>query len=198
VRLLSIVIGVPAMPVLRNAKWERFCLNVFQSTKTRWSLARCYEEAGYQAVGHSSEMAASRLMKNDEIRMRIAELSRPVAKKAGLSLEALTLRIGEAIDAAKADGAHGAIAQNHGLLLKIADMVRERDEAEQMQFAGATDAEGILDAIRDLVGDVVAAEVQAAITSSVYATDIGRALEIIDGIRADLLARVSATAVLVS
>ncbi|WP_316216760.1 hypothetical protein [Bradyrhizobium sp. SZCCHNR3003] len=147
------------MPTLQNPKWERFAINVFQSTKTRWSLARCYEEAGYKAVGHSSEMAASRLMKNDEVRMRITELSKPVVKKAGMSLEALVSRIEAAIVAAKADGAHGAVAQNHALILKIIDMVEERGRAEEMQFGGASTSAEIMQQIIDELGPTEAVEI---------------------------------------
>ena len=157
------------MPILRNTKWERFAVNVFQIPRSHWSVARCYTEAGYKAVGHSAEQLGSQLLRNLEVRARIEELSRPVAKKAGLSLEALTLRIGEAIDAAKADNAHGAIAQNHGLLLKIADMVRERDEAEQMQFAGASTANEILQHLIDELGPHDAIEICTVIIEAARA-----------------------------
>ncbi|CCE04779.1 hypothetical protein BRAS3843_1130010 [Bradyrhizobium sp. STM 3843] len=140
------------MPILQNQRWERFAINVFQSTKTRWSLAKCYREAGYRAVGHSSEMAASRLMKKDEVRMRIAELSKPVAKKAGLSLEALITRIEAAIAAAQADGAHGAVASNHSLILRIIELV-EAGNADQVVFwGGAMTADEILQHIVDELG----------------------------------------------
>jgi len=184
------------MPILQNPKWERFAINVFQSPKTGWSIGKCYSESGYRARNHSAEQLGSQLLRNIEVRTRIEELSRPVAKKAAVSLEALISRIEAAIAAAQADGAHGAVAQNHALILKIIDMVEER--SAEHQFAGAMDFSEIMALIRDLVGDVVAAVVEAAIVGDVYSTDIDKALELIDGIRAALLARVSTKAMLVS
>ncbi|WP_315730206.1 hypothetical protein [Bradyrhizobium sp. SZCCHNRI2010] len=181
---------------LRNAKWERFAINVFKNPQ--WSLAKSYEAAGYKSRNHSSEMAASRLMKNDEIRMRIEELSRPVARRAGLSLEYLIPKIEAAIADAKRDGAHGSVMSGHTLLLKIAELAEERNAGEAAQYGGATDAEGILDTIRDLIGDAPAAVVAAAITSDVYAKDVDKALQLIDEIKVGLIERVSAKAVLVS
>jgi hypothetical protein len=185
------------MAILRNVRWEAFANHVARSPKTRWSLSQCYRQSGFKAVGHSSEMAASRLMKKDEVATRVRELQAPTARKTGYTLEALIARIEAAIAVAQADGAHSAVASNHALILKIIDMVEERNAAEQ-QFAGAMDTSEIMELIRDLVGDVVAAVVEAAIASNVYSTDIDKALEIIDGIRADLMVRTSAKAVLVS
>jgi len=83
------------------------------------------------------------------------------------------------------------------LILKIIDIVEERNAAEH-RFAGAMDTTEIMTLIRELVGDEVGAVVEAAIVADVYRKDVDQALRLIDGIRADLLARVSAKAVLVS
>jgi hypothetical protein len=138
------------------------------------------------------------LSKNVEVKARIDEIVRPLAKRAGYTLDNLVSRIEAATAAAQADGAHGAVAQNHSLILKIIELVEERNAAEQYQFGGAQTAEEILSLIRDSFGDVVAAVIGAAVVGDVYANDLDKALEIIDQIRADLIARVAAKAKLVS
>jgi hypothetical protein len=125
---------------------EAFVQYVIRSPKTRWSQAQCYEAAGYRTTGHGSETAASRLLKNVEVKMRVQQLSRPAARRTELSLENLIGRIGSAIEAAERDGAHGAIASNNALLLRIVDMVRNEGMGE---FAGAKDANEIMDILLD-------------------------------------------------
>jgi hypothetical protein len=68
-----------------SPKHEAFCQLAVQASKYGWSQALIYQKAGYRAVGHSAEMAASRLMKKDEIRQRIAELMAPAERKARFS-----------------------------------------------------------------------------------------------------------------
>lgn len=138
------------------------------------------------------------MSKNVEVKARVDEIVRPAVKRAGLSLENLIPKIEAAIADAKRDGAHGSVMSGHTLLLKIAELAEERNASEAAQYGGATTSEEVLDMIRDLIGDAPAAVVAAAITSDVYAKDVDKALELIDQIHADLLARVSGKAILVS
>ena len=68
----------------------------------------------------------------------------PPQNRDQLSLEALVVRIERAIANAERDGAHGAIASNHALILKIIEMVNEQNAAEH-QFAGAMTADQIME-----------------------------------------------------
>lgn len=49
------------------------------------SAGRAYEKAGYQSKGNVADSAAERLMRNVEIKARIADLREPVTKKLLLS-----------------------------------------------------------------------------------------------------------------
>jgi hypothetical protein len=160
-------------------------------------MSAAYRAAGYKGTGQGMWAAASRLLSYDEVRMRVAELSAPAAKKASLSLESLLTEVERVLRDAEADKLHHVRLQALGLILRIHELVRDQGVAER-QFAGAMDTSEIMALIRDLVGDVVGAVVEAAIVSDVYSKDIDKALEIIDGIRADLIDRVSAKAKLVS
>ena len=97
------------MPALKNPKWENFCQLTVQGMKHKWSQAEIYQRAGYAARNHSAEMAASRLMKKDEIRARIAELMQPIARKSQITAESLLDRLEANIEAAAAEKQHGAV-----------------------------------------------------------------------------------------
>jgi hypothetical protein len=65
------------MPVLINARHERFAQN-----KTKgMSIGPAYTAAGFKATGHSAEVSGARLLKNVEVRNRIAELQGSTAKQ---------------------------------------------------------------------------------------------------------------------
>lgn len=83
----------------------------------------------------------------------LEQLGKPVAKRAQVSIEALVERIGRAITAAERDGAHGAVASNHALLLKIVEMVRNDDRAGSLaEFSGLQDEAQVVGAIIDELG----------------------------------------------
>ena len=63
----------------------------------------------------------------------------------------MILRIEAAIGAAQADGAHGAVASNHALILKIIELVNEQNAA-QHQYAGAMTFDEIMATLIDEVG----------------------------------------------
>ncbi len=58
------------MGILPNARHERFAQNKAKGMST----GPAYTAAGYKATGHSAEVAGGRLLKNVEVRDRIAEL----------------------------------------------------------------------------------------------------------------------------
>jgi hypothetical protein len=180
-------------------KQEAFAQALAKSVRNGMSVADCYLSSGYRCHDrHSAETAGSRLSKNVEIQARVNEIVRPAVKRAGLSLEQLVVETEAVLRGAKEDRAFGACVSALGLLARIHEMVREQGMADAVQYGGAKWSEEILQLVRDLIGDGPAAVVAAAITSDVYSKDIDKALELIDGIRADLLARRSAKAIVVS
>jgi hypothetical protein len=64
--------------------------------------------AGYKAEGHSAEMAASRLMKKDKIRQRIAELVAPAARETAVTARTLVAELEAARAGASDDRQFGA------------------------------------------------------------------------------------------
>ncbi len=65
------------MPTLTNARHERFAQNLAKGE----SAGLGYTAAGYKATGHSAEQAGSRLLKNVEVKGRVAELQGSTAKQ---------------------------------------------------------------------------------------------------------------------
>ena len=65
------------MPILKNARHERFAQNVAKGT----SAGPGYAAAGYRATGHSAEVGGGRLLKNVEVQNRIADLQGSTAKQ---------------------------------------------------------------------------------------------------------------------
>ncbi len=65
------------MPVLKNTRHERFAQNLAKGM----SAGPAYTVAGYNATGHSAEVSGARLLKNVEVRNRIAELQGSAAKQ---------------------------------------------------------------------------------------------------------------------
>jgi L-lactate utilization protein LutB len=140
------------MPVLRNTRWEAFAVHIAQRPKTQWSIGRCYAQSGFKARNHSADQLGSQLLKNVEIKARIVELRAPTARKAGYTLDTLVARIEAAIAAAQADGAHSAVAANHNLILKIIELVEERNATEAVVGGGAMTSAEILQHIVDELG----------------------------------------------
>ena len=65
------------MAILQNARHERFA----QDKAKGKSTGPAYTAAGYKATGHSAEVAGGRLLKNVEVRNRIAGLQGSTAKQ---------------------------------------------------------------------------------------------------------------------
>ena len=125
------------MPALANPKHENLCQLTVQGMKHKWSQAEIYQRAGYSARGHSAEMAASRLMKKDEIRARIAELMQPIARKSQITAESLLDRLEANIEAAAAEKQHGAVNGSLRLMAELRGMLIQRTEiGSPGDFAG--------------------------------------------------------------
>jgi hypothetical protein len=164
------------MPRLRPRR-ERFCQEIVKGLKNGVNYTEAYKRSGYRGTDHVAEVGGSRLMSQDEVRMRIAEISRPAVRQSQLSLENLISRIERAIQEAAADRAHGAVAANHNLILKIIEMVQANDAGYAIG-GGNKSASEIMDILLDDLG-------------------VDGALEMADRIREAALARASDCAQLV-
>ena len=76
------------MPVLQNPRWERFARERAKGEK----IVRAYAKAGYSAQRSN----AARLIANDSVKARIAELQEKPAKKLEVTLESLLAEAEEA------------------------------------------------------------------------------------------------------
>jgi terminase small subunit-like protein len=72
------------MPQLENLKWEQFCRKMLRASQQGLSQGWAYGEV-YKVTGRVADTAASRLLKNEQIRKRIAELAAPAERRAKLS-----------------------------------------------------------------------------------------------------------------
>lgn len=69
------------MPVLKNAKHERFAHGIVAGKSGR----EAYREAGYSATDGAADTNASRLLKKAQVAARIAELKGKAAEAAGIT-----------------------------------------------------------------------------------------------------------------
>jgi phage terminase small subunit len=71
------------MPELTNLRHERFSQNLAMGM----NAGPAYSGAGYKAIGHSADVAASRLLKNVDVRARVAELMAPALERTEVTVE---------------------------------------------------------------------------------------------------------------
>ena len=84
---------------------ERFCRAIVKGLNQR----DAYKEAGYKSGSDAATDAnASRLISNDKIVARIAELRKPAVKRTEVTLEWLIQQAQEVLKAAMADASHAA------------------------------------------------------------------------------------------
>lgn len=74
------------MPILSNIRHERFCHAICQNK----TAAEAYRFAGYKtATQHTAEANGHRLMRNDEVKNRVAELQAPILQKMEITTTAI-------------------------------------------------------------------------------------------------------------
>jgi len=83
---------------------ERFCRYIVEGM----NQTDAYKAAGYKGAYKSLKDNAARLIANDSVASRIAELRKPVAAKASVTLAWLIEQAKEVLVAAKTDAAHAA------------------------------------------------------------------------------------------
>lgn len=83
---------------------ERFCRAIVEGM----NQTDAYKAAGYKGAYKSMKDNAARLIANDSVAARIAELRKPIAEKASVTLAWLIEQAQEVLEAAKMDRAHAA------------------------------------------------------------------------------------------
>jgi hypothetical protein len=116
------------MPALHNLKHENFCQLTVRGVAQGLSQAQIYQMDGYKAEGHAAAMAASRLMKKDEIRVRLAELTAPAERKTRTTVDSLAAQFDAVFDGAMGSAQFGAAGSAAAAKSKLLGFMRERLE----------------------------------------------------------------------
>lgn len=116
------------MPPLDNPRHERFCQEIAKGTNGRES----YLAAGYDCSIEAADVGASRLLSQDKINARVAELLSKAADKAVISIANVTERLLRLADKGEAQGEPAGLhvarqsvmdaAKVHGLLRDRVEM----------------------------------------------------------------------------
>jgi hypothetical protein len=77
------------MPPLPNRKREAFCQMMLRGLAHGWAAGACYSRAGYTAEGNAAEVNAARLLRNAQVRARLAELQGRTATRTLITVESL-------------------------------------------------------------------------------------------------------------
>lgn len=115
------------MAPLKNLKHERFIHLLLEGSKHGWNAAEAYRRV-YGKDGHVAESAASRLLKNVEVRARIAELTAPAVKKTRITVETLLAELDATVQAARQAKQFGAVNGSLALIGKLTGLLRDRLE----------------------------------------------------------------------
>ncbi len=92
------------MGILSNTRHERFAQNKAKGMST----GPAYTAAGYKATGNSAEVNGARLLRNAQVRARIAELQNKAAERAIKTIGDIVAQLDEDRARAHANGQAGA------------------------------------------------------------------------------------------
>jgi hypothetical protein len=147
------------MAALRNQRRELFAQAVVKGAKNGVNLTEAYKQAGYRGDDHVAEVGASRLMSTDEVRTRIAELTAPAARKAGLTVERLLDEIERTINDARQAKQHGVVVSCLTLAGRLVGLLRtEVVVGSPSEYAAC---ESMQDVARQYLGDASLSDVLA-------------------------------------
>jgi len=108
------------MATLRNPRREKFALALSEGT----SASQAYIDAGYKPCRQN----AARMMTNDDIKARVAELQAGAAAKAEVTLETILAELADAAVVAKSKGQAQALVSAAMARAKLAGLLVERIE----------------------------------------------------------------------
>jgi phage terminase small subunit len=117
------------MPALKNPRWERFAQAIVDGLANGGSQAKAYESAGYSTEGHSSESAASRLLRNVEpVIRRVRELQAETAKRKAITRDGIVDELEEARQMARAQKQGAAMTAASLGKAKISGLLVDKQE----------------------------------------------------------------------
>jgi hypothetical protein len=146
------------MPALKNAKHEAFCQLILQGAKNGWTQGECYQRAGYRASGHAAEVAASRVMKNVDIRQRLNELAAPAVRKTRATVDTLADQFDAVFDGAMGNAQFGAAGSAAAAKAKLLGFMREKIEVGGPgEFDNCETKDDVISRMISLAGSVQAA-----------------------------------------
>ncbi len=126
------------MPTLRNPRREKFALALSEGK----SASQAYIDAGYKPCRQN----AARMMTNDDIKARVAELQAGAAAKAEVTLETILAELADAAVVAKSKGQAQALVLAAMARAKLAGLLVERVEVGAPgDFDGLTSTAAIVD-----------------------------------------------------
>lgn len=113
------------VPVLRNARHEKFCQELAQGT----SAAEAYVCAGFRP----SRQNAGRLRTREDVAGRIHEIQQAAAQSAEITLAGVLRELDQAIEIARAKGQPNALVNAAALRAKLGGLMIERQQVEVQQ-----------------------------------------------------------------
>ena len=126
------------MPTLRNPRREKFALALSEGK----SASQAYIDAGYKPCRQN----AARMMTNDDIKARVAELQAGAAAKAEVTLETILAELADAAVVAESKGQAQALVSAAMARAKLAGLLVERVEVGAPgDFDGLTSTAAIVD-----------------------------------------------------
>jgi hypothetical protein len=159
------------MPALRPHRREVFAHMAIKAAKTGKPQSWAYKQSGYNTDGNSAEAAASRLLSDVKVQMRIDELTRPAVKKTGVSVESLLLQLDETIADARKAKQHSVVVQCLSLSAKLVGLLRDRVEVGSPGDFDHLDAAGAIEQVRLDHGEEAAKHLALAFAASTKAID---------------------------
>ena len=117
------------MPALKNPRWERFAQAIVDGLANGGSQAQAYEAAGYSTQGHSSESAASRLLRNVEpVIRRVQELQAETAKRKAVTRDSIVDELETAREIARENKQASAMVAASATKAKVCGLFVDKQE----------------------------------------------------------------------
>jgi len=137
---------------------------MIQGARYGWSQAEIYQRSGYTCDKASAAMAASRLIKNDQIRQRLAELNAPAVRKSRVTVESLLGELEQTIAEARQAKQFSAVNGSLALMGKLTGLLRDKIEVGSISdFDGLSTPEEVVERVRAELGDEAAELLEASV-----------------------------------
>jgi phage terminase small subunit len=141
------------MPPLENLRWEQFCRELINSAKHGHSQGAAYSKV-YKVVGRAADAAASRLLRNDSVKRRLAELAAPAERRAKLSAADAIERLDRVYVGALGAEQFSAAGRAAEVQSKISGLMVDKLEVGRVgDFAQCEDVPSVLAKMLEDIGD---------------------------------------------